>query len=133
MKLLLILIPWLLFGCQHPVTPTITQQQLRCLNQKRDEVQRLVEAAHQTFYRREENIYLFKTREDQVVGYLFEQGECSAVMTQLPADGREQAEQYIATEVNQNYGPTFITKDNQRFQYYTAQQGKETYLVAQAL
>jgi hypothetical protein len=133
MKLLLTLFSFLLLTCGHNSPPTITEQQLRCLNKKRDYVQHSVDSAQQTFYRQEEDVYLFKTPDDRVIGYLFEQGECSTVMTQLPADGREQAEQYIAAEIKKNYGPMFITKDKQHFKYYTTEQGGETYLVAQAL
>lgn len=122
-----------MLGCSRSsVLPTITPQQLECLNKDRAYVQRSVTAAKQVFSGREADILLYETPEGTIVGYLFEQGECSTVLTQILVDELEQAEAYITAQIKKNYGPMFITKDNQTYRYYAAQQGSNAYLVAQA-
>ena len=113
--------------------PTVTDQQLQCLNKRRDYVNQAIVANKQTLVGMEEDIALFKTPEGRIIGYLIEQGECSTVLTQIPAGGKEQAEQFIAAEVNKNHGPLFITKEHVQYKYYTARQGANDYIVAQAM
>jgi hypothetical protein len=98
-------------------------------------VQQAIAADHQTYAGKEQDVYLFKTTDGRVLGYLFEQGECSTVMTHVPANGLAQAEAFIAAEVKKNFGPLFITPDKVHYKYYTAPiwQDTDTYLVAQAL
>jgi hypothetical protein len=142
MKSLFTLATYFLVGCSNNTTstiteqaPTITEQQLHCLNKNKEYVKSSIAANKQTFYAMEQDVYLFKTQEGRVLGYLFEQGECSAVMTQIPANRLKEAEQFIAAEVKKNYGPLFITKEQVHFKYYTAPiwQDTETYLVASSL
>ena len=134
MKGLLILVAGGLLSCsRNGSAPTVTDQQIECLNKRRDYVNRAIVANKQTLVGMEEDIALFKTPEGRIIGYLIEQGECSTVLTQLPSGGKEPAEQFIAAEVKKNYGPLFITKENVRYKYYTARQGAHDYIVAQAL
>ncbi|MET4073117.1 hypothetical protein [Hymenobacter sp. UYCo722] len=134
MKIILTIFTSLLFSCGNSTkpnkTPTITLQQVQCLNNDKEYVKHAIETYKQVFFRKEEDIYLFKTTDDTVVGYLFEQGECTAVLTQIPSNGMADAEKFIAAEVKKNHGPMFITKDNVQFKYYTAKQGADYYLVA---
>ncbi|QIL78442.1 hypothetical protein [Hymenobacter sp. HDW8] len=83
----------------------------------------------------EQDVYLFNTPTGAVLGYLFEQGECTAVMTQVPAGRLQQAEAFIAAEVQKNFGPMLISPANVRYKLYTAPiwQDTETYLVASSL
>ncbi|RSK38426.1 hypothetical protein [Hymenobacter perfusus] len=136
MKIILALAAALLLSCGRPEpAPAITAQQLQCLNQRTDEVRQAIAADHQTYAGQEQDVYLFKTTDGRVLGYLFEQGECSTVMTRIPANGLAQAEAFIAAEVKKNFGPLFITPGNVQYKYYTAPIGQntDTYLVAQAL
>ncbi|HEX8505453.1 MAG TPA: hypothetical protein VF630_08805 [Hymenobacter sp.] len=142
MKPLLALAACFLVGCGNLVAssvaeppPAITAQQLQCLNKRTDEVQRSIAANQQTFAGKEQDVYLFRTADGRVLGYLFEQGECSTVMTHVPANGLAQADAFIAAEVQKNFGPLFITPENVQYKYYTAPiwQNTDTYLVAQAL
>ena len=134
MKILLIFAMFALLSCSSSVSHSvlITKQQLQCLNKRKDYVKHVVEASKQTFVGMEEDISLFKTTQGMVVGYLFEQGECSTVLTQIPGGETAQAEAFIADEVKKNRGELFRTDDNVQFKYYKARQGNAEYLVAQA-
>lgn len=115
--------------------PVITDQQLQCLNKPKDVVQRFITTSQQKFVGKEQDVLLFKTADGRVIGYLFEQGECSTVMTHVPPTKLAQAEAFIAAEVSRNHGPMFITPDRVSYKYYTAPiwQNTDTYLVAQAM
>ncbi|RSK47492.1 hypothetical protein [Hymenobacter rigui] len=117
------------------LAPVITNQQLQCLNKPKEFVQQAITANKQTFVGQEQGVFLVKTTDGRLLGYLFEQGECSTVMTHIPANGLAQAEAFIAAEVKKNFGPMFRTSDNVSYKYYTAPIGQnaDTYLVAQAL
>ena len=98
-------------------------------------MQQAIAADHQTYTGKEQDVYLFKTTDGRVLGYLFELGECSTVMTHVPANGVTQAEAFIAAEAKKNFGPLFITPNKVLYKCYTAPiwQDSDTYLVAQAL
>ncbi|WP_133271075.1 hypothetical protein [Hymenobacter radiodurans] len=126
----------LLLSCgTRSVGPVITAQQIACLNKDKAWVQQSITAQQQTFVGREQDVYLFTTPQGAVLGYLFEQGECSTVMTQVPAGRLAQAEAFIAAEVKKNFGPMLISPANVHYKLYTAPiwQDTETYVVAQAL
>ena len=143
MKPLLVLFLALAVGCRPsgkapPVAepaPVITAQQLQCLNQRRDAVEQSIAAHRQVFAGRDEDdVPFFTTPEGRVVGYLFEQGECSTVMTRIPPNQRPQAEAFIAAEVSRNYGPMFITPAKVSYKLYIAStmEGTNPCLVAQS-
>lgn len=122
-----------LFSCSSNIAPGITNQPLRCLNKRKADVQQAIASNNQIFEGMMEDIALFKTPDGRIIGYLIEQGECSTVLTQIPAGELAQAEQLIAAEVKKNYGPLFITSEEVYYKYYTAGQGANDYLIAQAL